>query len=79
MCLWQLWRRKDTVGIHWNYQIKMRSCFIVEYLDVKVIRSFGDADGTVIKLLLAIWLVPHPFPASFFTVFVKYIHKNLGK
>ena len=67
------------MGIHWNYQIEMRSCFIVEHLNVKVIRSFGDADGTLIKLLLAIGLVPHPIPASFFTVFIKCMHKSLEK
>ena len=64
------------MGIHWNYEIKMRSCFIVEYLNVKVTRSFGDVDS--IELVLVVWLVPHPFPASLFTTFVKHVYK-LGK
>ena len=67
------------LGIHWNYWIKMGSCFIVEYFNAKIIGSFGDVNITAIELLLAIWLVPHPFPASFFTTFVKHIYKNLEK
>ena len=65
------------MGIHWNYEIKMRSCFIVEYLNVKVTRSFRDVDS--IELVLVVWLVPHPFLASLFTTFVKHIYINQEK
>ena len=48
------WRRKDIVDIDRNntYWIEMRSCAIVEYLNVDLVsRSFRNTDSTVIDQL----------------------------
>ena len=41
------------------YKIKMRCCFIVQYLHPKLIRSFRDVDGTAVKFLLIVWCMPN--------------------
>jgi len=65
------------MGFEGYYQIEMRPCFIVEYLNVKSVWSVRDTDTTVTETLLGIWLVPHPLPATFFTTFMEYIYEDL--
>ena len=58
------------MSIYGNSQIKMSFCFIVEYLNVKVIRNFRDADTPYLYGLST------SIPSSVLCyAFVKDIHK----